>query len=117
MGINWFTYFGTLLVVGVMLLGLYVIVRGLSRGRVLGSADKRFVTIVESTAVAPNTTVHVAKVGSRYLLIGGGAGHLTTLAELPEQDVEPWLTQQRAQFAEQTRPIAALLAALRGKPR
>lgn len=115
MGMNWFSYFFYLAVVGAMLLGLYVVVRGLSRGRVLNSADKRLVTIVESTAVAPNTVMHVAKVGSKYLLIGGGAGHLTTLGELPAQEVEAWMADQRGLFAGQTQPLAALLAAMRGK--
>jgi flagellar biogenesis protein FliO len=117
MAVDWFNYFVVLAVVGLMLLGLYAVVRGLSRGRLLSSTGKRLVTIVESTPVAQSTVVHVAKVGSRYLLIGGGAGHLTALGEIPAEEVEQWLTEQRALFAQQTRPFAALLAALRGKPR
>jgi flagellar biogenesis protein FliO len=112
MGLN---YFVVLAVVGLMLLGLYVIVQGLSRGRILNATGKRLVTIIESTQVAQNTIIHVTKVGSRYLLIGGGAGHLSNLGELPAEEVEPWLAEQRALFAQQTRPLAAFLAALRGK--
>ena len=110
------SYFLALAVVGIMLLGLYIVVRGLTRGRILNASGKRLVTIVESTAVAQNTTIHVAKVGSRYLLIGGGLGHLAALGELPAEEVEPWLAEQRALFAAQTRPVAALLAAFRRKP-
>ena len=68
----WLNYFLALFVIGLMLLGLWVLVRGLSRGRIFASASKRMVTVLESTALAQHVAVHVVKVGERYLLIGGG---------------------------------------------
>jgi flagellar biogenesis protein FliO len=92
----WLNYFLALFVIGLMLLGLWVLVRGLSRGRIFASASKRMVTVLESTALAQHVAVHVVKVGERYLLIGGGNnGTLSLLAELPPEEVDTWLAAQR----------------------
>jgi len=92
----WFSYFLALVVVALMLLGLWVVVRGLSRGRILASASRRMVTVLESTMLSQHVAVHVVKVGERYLLVGGGNnGALTTLAELPPDEVDAWLSAQR----------------------
>jgi flagellar biogenesis protein FliO len=91
----WLNYALALVVVALMLGGLYIIVRGLARGRLLVSADRRLVTVLESTMLAQHVSVHVVKAGSQYLLIGGGQGHVNTLAQLPADEVEAWLEQQR----------------------
>jgi flagellar biogenesis protein FliO len=106
-------YIMALLVVALMLFGLYTVVRALGRGRLVTSADKRLVTVVESTALAQNTALHVVKVGERYYLVGGGSGHVSTLAEVPAEHVEPWLTEQRNVFTQQTQSIAGFLQRLR----
>ena len=59
----WFNYFLALLVVALMLLGLWVVVRGLSRGRIFASASRRMVTVLESTMLSQHVAVHVVKVG------------------------------------------------------
>jgi flagellar biogenesis protein FliO len=92
----WFNYALALVVVALMLGGLYIIVRGLARGRLLVSADRRLVTVLESTMLAQHVSVHVVKVGAQYLLIGGGQGHVNSLAQLPPGEVEAWLEQQRS---------------------
>lgn len=109
-------YLFALLVVALMLGGLYFVVRALGRGRLVTSMGKRLVTVVESTSVAPNTSLHVVKAGGRYYLIGGGSGHLNTLGELPAEEVDPWLTEQRALFAEQTQNLSGVLKLLGRKP-
>jgi flagellar biogenesis protein FliO len=92
----WFSYFLALVVVALMLLGLWVVVRGLSRGRILASASRRMVTVLESTMLSQHVAVHVVKVGERYLLVGGGNnGALTMLTELPPDEVDAWLAAQR----------------------
>jgi flagellar biogenesis protein FliO len=91
----WLNYALALAVVALMLGGLYIIVRGLARGRLLVSADRRLVTVLESTMLAQHVSVHVVKAGSRYLLIGGGQGQVNTLTELNADEVEAWLAQQR----------------------
>jgi flagellar biogenesis protein FliO len=105
-------YLFALVVVGLMLFGLYTVVRALGRGRLVTCADKRLVTIVESTFLAQNTTLHVVKVAGRYYLVGGGSGHVSTLAEVPSEEVEPWLAQQRALFAQQTSTVGGFLKQL-----
>jgi flagellar biogenesis protein FliO len=106
-------YILALVVVALMLFGLYTVVRALGRGRLVTSTDRRLVTIVESTFLSQNTTLHVAKVGDRYYLLGGGAGHVSTLAEVPADQVEPWLREQRTIFAQQTQTITGFLKQLR----
>jgi flagellar biogenesis protein FliO len=106
-------YILALLVVALMLFGLYTVVRALGRGRLVTATDRRLVTVIESTFLAQNTTLHVVKVGERYYLIGGGAGHVNTLAEVPAEHVDPWLREQRTLFAQQTQSIAGFLKQLR----
>lgn len=106
-------YVLALLVVALMLFGLYTVVRALGRGRLVASSDRRLVTVVESTFIAQNTTLHVVKVGERYYLIGGGSGHVNTLAEVPPEQVDPWMREQRTLFAAQTQTITGFLKHLR----
>ena len=108
-------YLFALVVVGLMLFGLYTVVRALGRGRLVTSADKRLVTVIESTFLAQNTAVHLIKVAGKFYLVGGGSGHVSTLAEVPAEDVEPWLAQQRALFTQQTRTIGGFIEQLRRK--
>jgi flagellar biogenesis protein FliO len=106
-------YVLALLVVALMLFGLYTVVRALGRGRLVTSTDRRLVTVIESTFLAQNTTLHLIKVGDRFYLIGGGSGHVNTLAEVPSEQVEPWLREQRTLFAQQTQSITGFLKQLR----
>lgn len=96
----WFNYFLALAVVALLLGGLYMIVRGVARGRVMASAGRRMVTVLESTALAQHSAVHVVKVGKRYLLVGGSNSTISTLAELDPEEVETWLVQQREGLAK-----------------
>lgn len=109
-------YILALLVVALMLFGLYTVVRALGRGRLVASSDRRLVTVVESTFLAQNTTLHVVKAGDRYYLIGGGSGHVSTLAEVPAEQAEPWMRQQRNLFETQTQTVTGFLKQLR-RPR
>lgn len=110
----WLNYILALLVVGLMLGGLYAVVRGLARGRLLTSTQRRLVTVLETTMLSQHGSVHVVKVGKRYLLVGGGQGHVQTLAELPPEEVEAWLAEQRTLLGS-TRSIADAVKTLRGK--
>jgi len=111
----WAQYLFALGVVGLMLFGLYAVVRGLTRGRLLAVNDKRLVGVVDTVIVSQNTSIHVVKAGSTYLLVGGGAGRLSPLGELPADEVEAWLAEQRRAHDEQLRSMSGLLGRLRGK--
>lgn len=91
----WLNYFLALTIVALMLGGLYITVRGLARGRLLASANRRMVTVLESTMLSQHSSVYVVKVGARYMLVGGSNGNVSMLAELPSDDVEAWLTHER----------------------
>jgi flagellar biogenesis protein FliO len=95
----WVNYFLALTIVALMLGGLYMIVRGLARGRVFASADRRMVTVLESTMLSQHASVHVVKVGARYMLVGGSNGHVSMLADLPNDEVESWLAHERQALA------------------
>ncbi|HEY1977333.1 MAG TPA: flagellar biosynthetic protein FliO [Candidatus Baltobacteraceae bacterium] len=95
----WVNYFLALTIVALMLGGLYIIVRSLARGRVFASANRRMVTVLESTMLSQHASVHVVKVGQRYLLVGGSSGNVSMLAELPGDDVDAWLAHEREALA------------------
>ena len=111
----WFQYLFALLVVALLLGGLYAVVRGLARGRILVSADRRLVTVLESTVLSQHSALHVIKVGARYYLIGGGQGHVNSLVELPPEEVEAWLETQRTLLRTTQRSLADMVKSLRGK--
>ena len=111
----WFNYFLALVVVGLMMLGLIIVTRNMARGRVLSAgANRRLVTLLESTLLSQHVSVHVVRVGNRYLLIGGSNnGATTTLAEISAEDVDAWIATQRE--TANTVGWKSVLAALRGR--
>lgn len=109
----WLQYTVALVVVALMLGGLYAIVRGLARGRILASANRRLVTVVESTALAQHAAVHVVKVGSQYYLIGATTGGINSLGELPAEVVDAWLSDQRTLLNVQRATFVDAFNALR----
>jgi flagellar biogenesis protein FliO len=111
----WVRYALDMVVVALMLGGLYAVVRGLSRGRVLLSAQRRLVTVLESTMLSQHSSVHVVKVGGRYFLIGAGNNHVASLGELPGDEIEGWMQEQGAFHAGQARSLIDALKFLRGK--
>ena len=112
----WLNYFGALLVVALLLVGLYAVVRGLVRGRVLTSANRRLVTVLETTALTQHSAIHVIKAGQRYYLLGANQGAVSTLGELPPEEVEAWLTEEKSLLAAQRASMLDAFKFLRGKP-
>ena len=87
--------------VGLLLFILAYAGRALQRGRVVLSSGRRLVTNVESTVLAQNVAVHVVKVADRYYLVGGGSAGVALLAELPREEVEPYIEAQRRVLNDQ----------------
>ena len=111
----WPQYFSALLVVALMLGGLYAVVRGLARGRMIASSERRLVTVLESTPLSQHSSLHVVKVGTRYYLIGGGNGTVGTLSELDPAEVESWLKTQRELFGVTRKSLTDLIKPFRGR--
>lgn len=111
----WFNYIGALVVVALMLGGLYAVVRGLARGRVIASANRRIVTVLESTPLSQQSAMHVVKVASRYYLIGASNGHVSTLGEMDGPEIEAWLAEQRASLGAHPSSLLEAFNRLRGK--
>jgi flagellar biogenesis protein FliO len=88
-------------------------VRTLNRSRIVASGGRRLLTVVESTALAQNVTVHVVKVGDRYYLLGGGSAGVTHVADVPADVVEPYIETQRKAFGEQRDAMLRLLQRFR----
>ena len=109
----WLNYAFVLLVVGLMLLGLYALARGLGRARMLVGVQHKLVSVIDSTALGPQTTLFVVKAGERFLLVGGGAGHLATLAEIPGDEVSGWMEHQKALYEAQGAGLRRLFPGLK----
>jgi flagellar biogenesis protein FliO len=88
-------------------------VRFLNRGRIVAATGKRLVTVVESTYLAQNTTVHVVKVADRYYLVGGGSAGVTHIADLPSDAVDPYIETQRKALGEQRDAVLRLMQRFR----
>jgi flagellar biogenesis protein FliO len=87
--------------------------RTLQRGRVVLSSGRRLVTTVESTPLAQNVAVHVVKVADRYYLVGGGSAGVALLAELPREEVEPYIEQHRRALDGQRAAVGRVFARFR----
>lgn len=99
----WINYVLALAVVALLLAGLNAMVRGLARGRASAANRRRMVTVLESTALAPNVALHVVRVGSRYVMIGGSNANVSLLAELEPEDVGGWLARHRRPIGSSVR--------------
>jgi flagellar biogenesis protein FliO len=100
-------------VVAVLLVVLTYLVRMLNRSRIVAASGRRLVTVVESTALAQNMTVHVVKVADRYYLIGGGSAGVTHIADVPSDAVDPYIETQRKALGEQRDAVLRLLQRFR----
>jgi flagellar biogenesis protein FliO len=86
--------------------------RLVNRTRVAASG-KRLVSVVESTFLAQNVTLHVVKVGDRYYLVGGGSAGVTHIADVDSDVVEPYIETQRKALGEQRDAVLRLLQRFR----
>jgi flagellar biogenesis protein FliO len=95
--------------VALLLGALTYVVRLLSRGRLVVAANRKLVSVVESTFVAANVTLHVIKVGERYYLIGGGAAGITKIDEVPVEIAQGWLDEQKRSLGTQRDAVVKLM--------
>jgi flagellar biogenesis protein FliO len=108
-----FHFLWAIAVIALLLVGLTYAARALNRGRLVSATGKRLVTVVESTVLAQNTSVHVVKVGDRYYLIGGGSAGVTHIADVPSDAVDPYIETQRKALGEQRDAVLRLLQRFR----
>jgi flagellar biogenesis protein FliO len=87
----WAAYAAKLVVLGIAFAVLYAVARLLKKARLFG-VGARYVDVIETTMLSPQTGVHLLRLGSRYLLVGGGNAGLFKLAELSRDEIEPPLT-------------------------
>ena len=87
--------------------------RLLHRGRVVITAERRLLTVVESTALNQHASVHIVKVADRYYLVGGGSAGVNQIAEVPGEVVEPHIEAHRKALGEQRDAMLRLLQRFR----
>ncbi len=95
--------------VGLLLFGLTYIVRALARGRLVAAAQRKLVTVVESTFLAQNVTLHVVKVGESFYLVGGGSAGITKIDDIPADVAQCWLDEQRRNFNGQRAAVVRMI--------
>lgn len=98
-----------LALIAVLLVGLTYAVRLLARGRLVVATNRRLVSVVESTFLAQNVTVHVIKVAEKYFLVGGGSAGVTKIDEVPAEMVGPWIEEQKRSLDGQRDAVMRLV--------
>jgi flagellar biogenesis protein FliO len=83
----WQGYALKLALIALLLAGLFALTRLLRGARFFDGGGSRLVTVVESVMLSPHLWVHVVKVGTRYLCVGGGEGAIAMLTELTPEEV------------------------------
>ena len=104
----WLRVISGLALVAFLLLGLYYVVRFLSQGRLLTLGRSRLMTVIETTFLAQNTSIHVVKIGGRYFLIGASSGHVALISEIPPEEVEPFVESRRQALELQTARLGTM---------
>lgn len=105
----WLRAVSALALVAFLLLGLYYVVRFLSQGRLVTLGRSRLISVVESTFLAQNTSIHVVKLGGRYFLIGASSGgHVSLISEISPEEVEPFLEARRRSLELQTARLGTM---------
>ncbi len=99
--------------VALLLFALTYVVRALSRGRLIVAANRKLVTVVESTFLAQNVTLHVVKVGDRFYLLGGGSAGLTKIDDVPAELAQVWLDEQKRSLTDGRDAVVRLMNSLR----
>jgi flagellar biogenesis protein FliO len=87
--------------IALVMVGMVYVGRAVQRTRVVASTGARLVATIESTALAQNVAVHVVRVAGKYYLVGGGTAGVSLLAELPANEIEPYIESQRAALQAQ----------------
>jgi flagellar biogenesis protein FliO len=101
--------------VALLLVGMTFVVRALSRGRLIVAANRKLVTVVESTFVAQNVTLHVIKVANRYFLVGGGSAGITKIDEIPAEFAQEWMDEQKRTLGNQRAAVVKFMHRLRAR--
>ena len=98
-------YVYALVVIALLLLAMTWVVGALGRGRLLASTRHRLTSVVESTYLTQQSTLHVVKAAGKYYLVGGGSAGVTLICELPAEEVNEWIETQRRLAGEQTQGL------------
>ncbi len=95
--------------VALLLAAMTYAVRLLARGRLVAAAGRKLVTVVESTFVAQNVTLHVVKVGDRFYLVGGGSAGITKIDDVQADIAQGWLDEQKLSLTGQRDAVVRLV--------
>lgn len=104
------------IVIAVVLGGLQVVASRLGRVRLAtgSGGGGRLISLVESTYLPGSASVHVVRIAERYYAVGRNAATMSTLAEIPSDEVERWLGAERAIDPNPIAPVLRFASRLRG---
>lgn len=82
---------GACVVIALVLGGVQIVASRLGRSRFVSGVGSRLVSLVETTYLPGAATLHVVRVAERYYVVGRNAAALSTLCEIPSDEVARWL--------------------------
>jgi hypothetical protein len=84
----WEAYAVKLLLVGAVLASLYALARRLRGTKFFTRSFDRHVIVIESTMLSQHAAVHLLRIGTRYLLVGGGNAGIVKIAEFSAGELD-----------------------------
>jgi flagellar biogenesis protein FliO len=78
-------------VIALVLAGLQFAVRAAVHARARsGVRGGRLVSVLETTLLPNASSLHVIRVGERYLVVGRSSAHIATLCDVPLESIDAW---------------------------
>jgi len=105
---------GAFAVIALVLFALQFVARAGLAQRLTASRGRRLINVLETTFLPNAASLHVVKMGDKYVVIGRSGSTIANLCELPPESVEVWLAQQsQAPIGQAT--LTSVVTRLRGK--
>jgi len=106
--------FQALAIIGLLLGVSWWLAQWFKRKRLTRIGSNRLVTVLESTMLSPQVALHVVKIASRCWLVGSSTTMVSAITELPTNEIDAWLEEQRRQVTQPHVVVSTLFQRLRG---
>ncbi|WP_122789970.1 flagellar biosynthetic protein FliO [Intestinibacillus sp. Marseille-P6563] len=113
---DWLSLIGMLLCVVVILYLAYWFTRRIAAGNnIRMRTGGRHMQVYDRLPLGQNKMLTVVRVGSRWFVLGISGEHITTIAELTEEEAHHWRTDSSGQGSVETLKFSDILDALHRK--
>lgn len=102
-------------VIALVLGGVQILATRLGRARLERRVGGRLVSLVETTYLPGAASLHVVRIAERYYVVGRNAAALSTLCEIPGDDVDRWLGAAPTSSGNPVEPVLRFATRLRGR--